>query len=285
MKRHTWQRYKSAPASSSQTARRTASADPIATNGDAGLKGYPGAKNAPGVWQTIVNNIPPHDTFVECFAGSAAVTLHKRPATSTIVIESEAAACARLESMAAYRNETYDGTKTSVLCTCAVDWLTKNAGTLDRRTVIYCDPPYLDAVRAVPGRRYYRKEFGKGWQHEDLLEVLCALNSPVLLSGRPCDLYQHWLKTWRRVDYQTRNHGHTVTESLWCNFPEPTELHDYRFLGRDFRERERIKRKLARWRARLAAMPILERRLLSAAIAESGEHRGTSETAMRAEGF
>ena len=58
-------------------------------------------------------------------------------------------------------------------------------------------------------------------------------------------------------------------ECLWCNFPEPTELHDYRFLGRDFRERERITRKRRRWLVRLSAMPKLERAALVAALREA----------------
>ena len=33
-----------------------------------------------------------------------------------------------------------------------------------------------------------------------------------------------------------------MTEYLWCNYPAPMALHDYRYLGKDFRERERIKR-------------------------------------------
>jgi DNA adenine methylase len=43
-------------------------------------------------------------------------------------------------------------------------------------------------------------------------------------------------------------------------------LHDYRYLGDDFRERERIKRKTKRWTAKLQSMPILERQALLSAI-------------------
>ena len=60
--------------------------------------------------------------------------------------------------------------------------------------------------------------------------------------------------------------GGLAEECLWSNFPEPTELHDYRYLGEGFRERERIKRKTTRWTARLARMPLLERRCLLAAL-------------------
>jgi hypothetical protein len=64
-------------------------------------------------------------------------------------------------------------------------------------------------------------------------------------------------------------HGGPRTEWLWCNFPEPIALHDYRYLGVGFRERERIKRKKQRWTARLHGLPMLERQALLAAIDEA----------------
>ena len=51
------------------------------------------------------------------------------------------------------------------------------------------------------------------------------------------------------------------------NYPAPLELHDYRYLGKNFRERERIKRKKQRWMARLRTMPDLERYALMEAVA------------------
>ena len=63
--------------------------------------------------------------------------------------------------------------------------------------------------------------------------------------------------------------GTLATEWVWFNYPEPDELHDYRFLGRDFRERERINRKKRRWVARLKGMRRLERQALLSAIEES----------------
>ncbi len=32
-----------------------------------------------------------------------------------------------------------------------------------------------------------------------------------------------------------------ATEWVWLNYPTPTQLHDYRYLGNDFRKREKIK--------------------------------------------
>ena len=89
----------------------------------------------------------------------------------------------------------------------------------------------------------------------------------VMISGYYSELYAQELAGWRSIQFsaQTRG-GRTVTEWLWMNFPEPVELHDYQFLGENFRERERIKRKRLRWQARLKRMPAIERYALLSAL-------------------
>jgi DNA adenine methylase len=62
-----------------------------------------------------------------------------------------------------------------------------------------------------------------------------------------------------------------VQEWLWMNYPPPIELHDYRYLGNNFRERERLKRIKSRWVSRLDRMGDLERYALLSSIAEYGE--------------
>jgi hypothetical protein len=55
------------------------------------------------------------------------------------------------------------------------------------------------------------------------------------------------------------------------NYPPPIELHDYRYLGDNFRERERITKRTKRWVARLKKMPVLERKALLSAISSLNE--------------
>lgn len=50
------------------------------------------------------------------------------------------------------------------------------------------------------------------------------------------------------------------------NYPEPVELHDYRYLGENRTELQRIRRKIERWEGKLARMPVLERQALLAAL-------------------
>ena len=104
-----------------------------------------------------------------------------------------------------------------------------------------------------------------------------------MVSGYPNAIYDDALSTWRTHTFMTTNRGGGhVTEKLWMNYPTPLELHDYRYLGSNFRERERLTRIKKRWTARLQAMPALERLMLAAAIAESndgGQPRQVQRTA------
>jgi hypothetical protein len=241
------------------SASKTAVAAAIAGNGD-GIRNrqiwqaYPGNKGAAGVFQTIINQIPPHECFVEAFAGSGQILRHLRPAASRIVIDADAAVVDAWKNVPGITTIHAD----------ARSWLSK--ANLAHGTVVYCDPPYLREVRS--SRKLYAHEFDTEAQHEGLLTVLKKLTVPVLLSGYPSSLYARMLSDWRRVDYTAQTHGGPRAESLWCNFPEPFELHDYRYLGEDYREREQIKRMKTRWKNRLLSMPRLKRLAMLNAVAE-----------------
>lgn len=133
--------------------------------------------------------------------------------------------------------------------------------------LIYCDPPYLPETRTRTD--YYRHELTRA-DHQRLLKILTALPCMVMISGYSSPLYTEALTQWQRISYQTMTRGgRLATEWLWFNYPKPHALHDYRYLGDDFRERERIKRKKQRWVKRLKTMPHLERYALLSAIREA----------------
>lgn len=136
---------------------------------------------------------------------------------------------------------------------------------------VYADPPYLMSTRRSK-QPIYAHEFGTEKQHAKLLDVLLSLPCMVAISGYWSQLYEDKLKGWRSISFLTGTQGGTVaTEWLWMNYPEPTELHDYRYLGKNFREREKINRQRKRWRARLQKMSQLQRYALLSSIAELGD--------------
>lgn len=216
-----------------------------------------GAKGGEGVWHRIISTMPPHDTFIEMFAGTGIITANKRPAGRTIVIDKDPDAPAlALPGVHA-------------ICGDAVDALHKRRAQLTPRTLVYADPPYLRAVRSCK-RDYYRHELATEAEHLALLEFLRGLPCMVILSGYWSDLYTRELADWRTESFWTTNRrGRRVREWLWMNFPEPFELHDYRFLGDGWRERQRIRRKKTRHVNRLLSMPPLERAAVLAAIDEA----------------
>ena len=52
-----------------------------------GPSSYPGGKSGAGVYQRLINEIPPHDMLIVPFAGRCGVTRRIRPAEHTILID------------------------------------------------------------------------------------------------------------------------------------------------------------------------------------------------------
>jgi hypothetical protein len=134
--------------------------------------------------------------------------------------------------------------------------------------LVYADPPYLRSTRATRNDLYQFEMTDA--QHLELLSVIKALKCRVMISGYSSTLYARELKTWNAFAFQAATRGKPAAEWVWCNYPRPVELHDYRCLGSNYREREQIKRMKARWIGKLERMPALRRQALLAAIAATG---------------
>ena len=225
--------------------------------GGEGLTTYVGGKNGAGVWQRLISQMPPHRVFVEAFLGSGAIIRRKRPASANIGLDIDP------DVIAAHRRVQRQGLF-SFRCVDALDWLDR---TWDADAFIYCDPPYLGEARAGMQARYKHEMLGED-AHRQLLQILTSTQAMVMISGYAHPLYDQALKDWRRITYTATTRGGVATEIAWMNYPEPTALHDYRYLGRDFHDRCRIKRKISRWSRRLAAMPALERAAVWQALNE-----------------
>lgn len=267
------------------------------------VAGYPGGKASGGVWRRILNQMPPHDIYIEPFLGGGAVLYYKRPArlldvgvdinSLTIAETGKYLVGPRLhvgdgldylrdlrraiKALQRRRGPDVDGRRHWRQFPELATHAARTGDPAAASIVVYCDPPYLLSARRSQERRYFweptdQVHHGQDdhW-HERLLELLNELPCAVLLSGYDSPLYRkHLKKKWRAIIYKAPlRGGHAATEFLWCNFPQPSELHDYRFLGENRRERERIKRKKLRWVGKLKLMPDSERYAILGALQET----------------
>jgi hypothetical protein len=122
--------------------------------------------------------------------------------------------------------------------------------------VVYLDPPYMLGTRTkqLLYKFHTASDELSDDDHAALLAVSRTAKCDVLISHYPCEFYSSRLPGWRCIEYETMTRGGKRRECLWCNFPEPTELHDWRFAGMNKRERFFNKRFVARWMDRLAVM-------------------------------
>jgi len=218
---------------------------------------YFGSKATSGLCQPIIAMMPPHDTYIETHLGGGAIMRRKPPALRSIAIDLDQKTLAAFDCD--YPVEKVHG--------CAHRFLS----TYDYRgrELVYCDPPYLHHTR-TSGRRY-RFDYEEQ-DHVELLELLERLPCSVILSGYPSSLYDELLPDWRTLELQVMNQDGVRTEKLWFNFT-PDRVHWPRYAGKNFTDRQRIKRKAENWAKRYQALPPAERlAVLSSLMAvEAGE--------------
>ena len=212
--------------------------------------GYFGSKATSGLCQPIIAMMPPHDTYIETHLGGGAIMKRKPPALRNIGIDLDAQALAEFEC----------GYPVQLVHGCAQRFL---AGYDYRGSeLIYSDPPYLKRTRT--SGRCYRFDYEEA-DHVELLELLKTLPCRVMLSGYPSALYDGLLGGWRGLELQVMNQGGVRTEKLWFNFV-PDRVHWASHAGRNFTDRQRIKRKAASWGRRYGALPAAERLAVLASV-------------------
>lgn len=262
--------------------------DSVAAFGDsAGMKQsltYPGGKAGAGVYQRLINEIPPHDIYIAAFAGRDAIARHKRQASQTILVDAdprpldwwakafphfELHHCDAIEwlryrfSLTRYPSGSAD----------VAGGAGRNGGQVPT-TFVYIDPPYPMSTRT--SGPMYRNEMTDA-DHLRLLEVVKQLPAMVMVCSYPNAMYANALEGWRSFRYTSvARSGERRTEVAWCNYPSPIALHDASFIGRDKREREKVRRRIRRLSSNLARLPVLQRQAVIDAVANLDPDAGSS---------
>lgn len=216
--------------------------DIIAGSGDDLPMRFAGGKNK--CYQRLINLIPPHDIYVETHLGSGAVMRHKRPARYSVGFERDPQVVEMWLRNGPPSFELVCGDVMSVL----------DVSRLGRTDFVYADPPYLPETRRRA--RVYRFDYCSE-DHEALLTWLRSLSCMVMVSGYRSALYDSELADWERTDFIAKTHAGVRVESVWMNY-SPVALHDARYVGDDFRQREKLRRLSTRWATRFGRLARLQ---------------------------
>ena len=216
--------------------------------------GYLGSKAASGAYQAIIALMPAHDTFVDLFVGSGVILSRKGAAVQSYAVDLDSEALRGVP----------DAPGLVKVCGHARTFLDGFDYAAAGRVLVYVDPPYLHSTRT--SRQRYRYEMTDA-EHGELLDRLRRIPAAVILSGYPSPLYDSLLFDWKACEFQVMTRGGPRTEKLWFNFT-PSHVHWASFAGQDFTDRQRIKRKAARWAANYRQLPPGERLAVLAALLE-----------------
>ncbi len=222
---------------------------------------YSGGKGK--CYQRLINLMPPHQTYIESHLGGGAVMRNKKTAQRSIGVDLDERVIDR------WRIEQPDACELHQVD--AVAFLESFPFAGDE--LVYVDPPYVPETRRRS--RVYRCDYTDD-DHLRLLRCLMSLPCNVMLSGYDNELYNRELAGWRKVSFPAKTHVDVREEVVWMNFEAPSRLHDARYRGETFRDRQTIQRRQARLRSRIEAMDPLERDEL---LQWMQEHYGTAEEA------
>ncbi len=212
---------------------------------------YLGSKAASGAYQAIIAHMPPHEIYIESHLGSGAVMFNKPRATIEIGIDIDAYA------FTLTRRRWHPGKVPHFLfkqCD-AVEFLEQFDYSGNGRVFVYADPPYLPETRTSSAR--YRHEYTVA-DHKRLIQTLRNIPANIMISGYPSPLYDELLSDWRTYEFTVMTRGGVRVEKIWMNYPEG-EAYSAAFAGRDYIDRQRIKRKAERWAKKYQALPAPER--------------------------
>jgi DNA adenine methylase len=204
---------------------------------------YPGGKGK--CFQQIINILPPHSTYIETHLGGGAVLRNKHPAVHSIGIDKDE------QVISFWRNNLPD--LAEYIHGDAVDFL--RSYPFQGTELVYCDPPYLPSTRKRI--KVYLHDLTEA-DHRALLDTVVHLPCSVVISGYASGLYDGSLGNWGKLSFSAKAHDGIREECLWFNYRVPHRLHDMRYFGANYRERQNFKRRMERLRTRISGLSLPE---------------------------
>jgi hypothetical protein len=234
---------------------------------------YFGGAGGDGTFQALINQIPPHKTFISLFAGKCAVRYNMKPAEANYMFDLDETIIHFWRTWRKSKPEIlhFDAQRKNAFDVLDEPWLT--TATWLNSTFIFIDAPFPPSTRKAPTRERYKYEMTDA-QHVQLAKILHKdyRDCKVMIRSYENPIYDKHLKGWHKVKYMNNTHGGPVQECAYLNYPPPEELHDYSFVGECAEERRRIKRKIIRHVNNLRKLPAKERNAIMHTLNQYKKH-------------
>lgn len=235
------------------------------------IQNYPGSKGGNGTYQNIINHIPPHKIYCEPLLGGGAIYRNKLPADISILGDINAEVlnefCTQYldnDFCIFNRMDEYLYKSTDLKKLTKLFWghytNTCESLSINKDIFFYFDPPYIKDTRKSD-KDIYEYEWNDQ-DHTEFLEYVTQLNHKVMISCYDNFIYDLYLDGWNKFSFTSMTRNGPATETIYMNYSQLNELHDYRYLGKNMTERQRIQRKVNRHIKKLNHLPILERNKL-----------------------
>ncbi len=219
---------------------------------------YNGGKNGSGTYQQIINYIPPHSVYFELFAGSAAIYFNKLPAGISILMDMDPNQVEYLKNKIGALDSVHCGNALEYLK--FLDPILRFLDAAGLTSFIYLDPPYLLNTRSCKKKMY---DFELTWnQHAELLLTIVNFKTMVMISAYENDLYDFLLNNWTKHSFKSMSRKGIRNETIYFNYAVPDLLHDYRYLGNNFRDRALKKLSRDNVVSKISKLPIQDRNAL-----------------------
>jgi len=251
-----------------------------------GLEGYFGSKGGSGVYQNIISHIPRCKILFIPFLGHCAITRKiKRPyklilndkdpdvveawkealLSSGFILNNGVTADIQkkqfnLDLIYLFEDEE-SNSMISLFCGDAIKQIDhfKNFSSI----CIYADPPYLKQTRRNDRNVY--KYYSSVKLHKQLISIIKRMTAKIIISAYQCELYDS--TNLNMYTFPAMTHAGLSEEAIYYNFDlDSVKLQDYRYLGKNFKDRERIRLKIARLVNKMNGLPTQERNALIEAI-------------------
>ena len=216
------------------------------------IPSYFGSKNVPGLFQFIMNKIPPHVNYIEGFLGSGIILQHITNSGIIVGIDKDACIIDKFNSYGrGLHNHFYSGSFIDV-------FLSEIPHLNCPDTFIFLDPPYLHSTRSCSKR--YKHEMSI-LEHRCLLAFAKSLSCSIAISCYDSELYSTQLSHWKKETCKAQTRHGSRIETLYMNY-DITKTHTTMFTGTNYTDRQRIKRKAKRTVQKFLSMPSREKQAI-----------------------